>query len=258
MTQKNDAEIIKKLRKDLKKQLGITKYLFFRSEYAEIKHILKQNDDDFLSYVMNKELNLYTKSIIICTTGPIEVCSSLFGNYIVPSEEITNNIQSYSFNHYNLQKYFKSQNSIPLHENPLRMLKFLGVKDGELNDSSWLDAGRLLQEERVKKLEIQQQTLELNLPQALLQIKETIHKQQAKLAAKTLFKKRCKTQVQILAEILHCFDMETNEFDVDQFKTVLAKTPSRGMPSKLIQNLAQLSHNAVVFGLTLNRKIKLA
>lgn len=263
-----EAMVINRLRDGLQKQLNVIKYCFFSKEYAEIKQIVQQNDDVILSYLMKKELNLYLKSIIVCTTGPIEIVNALFGAYVLNSKLFIQKIQPFSFNNYNLKKAFQSLNSIPLHENSLGMLRFLGVGDGEINDSSWLDSGRQLQEIRVKKLAVQQEELASNLPESFLQIRQEMEahlNKQLNAPYKALFKTQAQTK--LLQELLQCFKQEENEFDAAEFKTVILSTNlcqssilSRlffRRTKRLINDLESLSHRAILFSLTQNRKVKL-
>lgn len=262
-------EVILKLRKNLKKQKNPVKCLFFNEEYREIKHILNQNDEDFLIYMMKKELNLYLKSIIVCTTGPIKISNALFNGYVLDSKEFSQSIQPYSYNNYYLQKAFKSRNSLPLHENVLGMLRFLGASEGELNDSSWLDSGRTLQELRVQTLKKQQNQFILNLPHSLLQIKWDIE-QQITTSSNRLSKlsPKRKLQLEALKQILICFHETNNtlEFDTQRFKTILLKYPASrhkfftaqtfNPAKKLIQSLQNISNHAIMYNVTKDRKIK--
>lgn len=257
--QETDAAIIKKLRKDLKNQLNVIKSLFFRKESAEVNHVLQQDDEVFLDYLMKKELNLYLKSIVICTTGPMVLSNALFGGYVLDTEDFTKIAQSLSFHHYKLQHAFKSLNSIPMHVGLLGMMRFLRKRDGEVNDSSWLESGRLLQEIRIKTLEEQQKKLAVNLSQSLLKIKGEIEASLAKFSNNSqgiFFKTQKKANKEVLEKILKCFHQEGNEheFDIDQFKTILLSNV--GQMKKPARDLEQLSYSAVVFGLTQNRKIK--
>ncbi|MDR3442298.1 MAG: glycosyltransferase family 88 protein [Legionella sp.] len=263
-----EAMIIKRLKDELQKQLNVIKYCFFSKEYAEIKQIVRQNDKVVLNYLMKKELNLYLKSIIVCTTGPIEIVNALFGAYVLNSKLFIQKIQPFSFNTYNLKKAFQSLNSIPLHENSFGMLRFLGVGEGEINDSSWLDSGRQLQEMRVKKLAVQQEELASNLPESFLQIKQEMEahlNKQLNTPYQVLFKTQ--EQTKLLQELLQCFKQEENEFDAAEFKTVLLSTNLRQgsilsrlffrKTKRLINDLESLSHRAILFSLTENRKVKL-
>lgn len=251
-------EVIHKLRNNLCKQLHPIKYLFFKKEYTEIQQILKQNDNELLNYLMKKELNLYLKSIIVCTTGPIKISKALFDGYLFDIHEFSQKIQPYSFNTYTLQKSFQSQNSIPLHENPLGMLIFLGKSEGEVNDSSWLESGRKLQEIRVNALKEKQKEFALNLPCSLLKIREDIEKQVTKSFT---------SQKEVLEQVLKCFreDNAVTEFDTKQFKTILGVHGFKNKffpkftlnnTQKLLRTLSELTNNAIIYSLTTDRKIK--
>lgn len=257
----SSADTIQRLRNELEQNLNLVKFLFFNKEYAETKQLLQLNDNDFLTYCRKKEINLYLKSIIVCTTGPVEIANALFSKYVMDSPELIKKVQPLSFNHYQLQHAFKSPNSIPLHENPLGMMKFLGASEGEVNDSSWLESGKQLQEARIKTLKAQKEFFSSNLSQSLLSIKKDLETNLQK-SSKPLFKKRNETQKQLLNEVLECFHEEQEyDFDVEQFQSILLKkndqvTHLYFSPTKrLIQDLQKLSHEAVVFGLTQQRKI---
>ncbi|WP_428414179.1 glycosyltransferase family 88 protein, partial [Legionella sp.] len=256
----SSTDTIQRLRNELEQNMNLVKFLFFNKEYAESKQILQLNDDDFLTYYRKKEINLYFKSIIVCTTGPVEIAHALFGKYVMNSPELINEVQPLSFNHYQLQHAFKSPNSIPLHENPIGMMKFLGASEGEVNDSSWLESGKQLQEARIKTLKAQKEVFSSNLSQSLLTIKKDIENNLQK-SSNPLFKKRSETQKQLLHEVLDCFHEEQEQdFDVEQFQSILKNnnqaTRLYFSPTKrLIEDLQKLSHEAVVFGLTQQRKI---
>ena len=268
--EENDASVIHRLRAKLQKELNLIKYLFFSKEYAEMKSILQQNDDAFIVYLMKTELELYLKSIVVCTTGPLEISRALFNGYVLDTKKIVDIVHPLSFNYYNLQKAFQSPNSIPLHENILGMLRFMGVDKGVVDDSSWLESGRVLQEGRAHKLEEQQQELASNLASSLLEIKEHMFIQLQRVSQKSnkiFFKRRQETYKAALQEILSCFHHEKNEFDVAQFKSILVASPMQHADAfsslffkdiqEQIKHLEKISYNAVVFRLTENKKIKL-
>ncbi|MFT4059119.1 MAG: glycosyltransferase family 88 protein [Legionella sp.] len=260
-TEETHADIIQRLREDLKKQCTLVKRLFFSKEYTEIKETLRQDNEFFLHYLMNKELNLYIKSIIVCTTGPIQISNALFKDYVVDIPTFAAKIQPLSFNHYHLQKSFRSQNSIPMHESILGMMRFLGANEGEVNDSSWLESGQILQEQRVKKLEQIRNELALSLPHSLLKLKLDITLQINKLSKVSMFKKSKNAQKEALERILACFHNEL--FDIKEFETVLMSLDFvltgvfPNQTKKLIYSLKKLCGNAVIFRLAQNRKIKL-
>ncbi|MBI2785237.1 MAG: hypothetical protein HYX60_02565 [Legionella longbeachae] len=221
----SDEAVIKRLRKDLQAQLGLIKFVFFNTEYSLIKCILEQDDEQFLSYLMEKERDLYLKSIVVCTTGPIEVSKALFNAYVVDTTQFMKEVQPLSFNYYGLQKAFRSQNSIPLHENVFGMLKFLGEDNGKLNDSSWLYSGSKLQASRIKKLVVRQEELALSLPDSFTTIKydieEYLQKASKNFLNKIFFKTRNKEKISTFELILSCFNEAENTFDINQFKNVI-------------------------------------
>jgi len=269
--EESHTDVIARLRNNLQQQLGLVKYFFFYKEYAEIKYLLSQDTNQFLTCLMKKELNLYLKSIVICTTGPVEISNALFKGYVFSSEEFTQKVLPLSFKHYNLQKSFQTQNALPLHQGFLGMLCFLGVQDGELNDSSWLESGRKLQDHRTEQLKKRQKTLTLNLPVSLAELKEEIQahiKKISKQSFANLFKIRKEAQIKTLNAILKCFNQENNEFDITQFKSVSRNiylhkksTVIHGLlyykTQKLINVLDKLCHESVMFSLAKNKKINL-
>ncbi|KTC78605.1 glycosyltransferase family 88 protein [Legionella cincinnatiensis] len=250
-------DIINRLRKELQSQLNLIKYLFFSKEYSLIKYTLEANDEKFLSYLMKKEHDLYLKSIVICTTGPIQIANSLFNDYVVNIDKFRKEIQPLSFNYYGLQNAFRSQNSIPLHENVLGMLKFLGVEDGELNDSSWLNTGKELQASRIKQLAMRQQELALSLPLSFSTIKN--HLEAHIINSSRVINKINQEKMKTLRLILNCF--QENEFDILQFKKVLLSIEHQSKDIytyKLIEDLKKLTHEAVIFSLAKEKKIEIS
>jgi glucosyltransferase Lgt1/2/3 len=254
--QESDKAVIQRLRNQLKLQRTLIKYLFFFKEYVEISDVLQRDDECVLAYIMQKELNLYMRSIVVCTTGPIQISKALFGGYIVEREEFIQNVRPLSFNQYGLRKAFQSQNSIPMHESLFGMLRFLGTGEGVVNDSSWLDSGRQLQELRALKLIEHQQTLLERLPNSLMELRNGIRKQIEHLSG-TLFKERRIQKKETLEKILACFSDNVNhsEFDVTQFQSILVTSYFNNQTQRLIQALRELSHEAVIFNLTQNRRI---
>ncbi|MGL5741716.1 MAG: glycosyltransferase family 88 protein [Legionella sp.] len=253
-------EVIHRLRKELQAQLSWIKYLFFNKEYSLIKRTLYSNDDKFLTYLMKKERDLYLKSIVVCTTGPIQIANALFNNYVVDEDKFRKEVQPLSFNHYGLQNAFRSLNSIPLHENVLGMLKFLGVNDGELNDSSWLDSGKKLQASRTKQLAAQQKERAANLPLTLSAIKANIESllQKSKKSPYSFLKRKNELKTETLQRVLLCFNQ--GELDVLQFKKVLSQTKQQRLDvstQKMLDDLEKLCQDAVLFNLTKDKKIKL-
>lgn len=257
--QETHEDVIKRLRKDLQTQLNLVKYLFFSKEYSLIKRILEKNDDRFLAYLMKKERDLYLKSIVVCTTGPIQISNALFNGYVVDADKFIKEIQPLSFNHYGLQNAFRSQNSIPLHENVLGMLKFLGVDEGELNDSSWLGSGKRLQASRTKLLAVRQKELALSLPVSFSTIKEDVEKYRQKIMQIPQSISSGKNQEKIgdLKLILSCFN-QNNEFNILQFKNILLSLHRHdGYIQQVVEELENLCHDAIIFSLAKDKKIKL-
>lgn len=253
----SSKEIIKRLRKELQSQLNLVKYLFFNKEYSSIQHSLEATDGKFLSSLMHKEHDLYLKSIVICTTGPIQIANALFEGYVVDFAKFKKEIQPLSFNYYGLQKAFRSQNSIPLHENIFGMLKFLGVEDGELNDSSWLNTGKKLQESRIKQLTVRQQELAKSLPFSFYTVKNNLEAYITNF--NPVLNEKNQEKMKMLKLILNCF--QKNEFNILQFKKVLVIVKQQQNDlylQRLLANLENLCHEAVIFSLTKDKKLKLA
>lgn len=208
---------------------------------------------------MKKECDLYLKSIVVCTTGPIQISNALFNGYVVDTDKFIREIQPLSFNHYGLQKAFRSQNSIPLHENVLGMLKFLGVNEGELNDSSWLDSGKKLQASRTKLLATRQKELAISLPLSFSTIKNDMEKyirEVTKIPHRS-FSGEKHALTGDIELILSCFNQK-NEFNILQFKKILHTIhPHDVYTQKLIEDLENLCHEAIIFSLAKDKKIKL-
>lgn len=208
---------------------------------------------------MKKERDLYLKSIVICTTGPIQISNALFNGYVVDTDKFIREIQPLSFSHYGLQNAFRSQNSIPLHENVLGMLKFLGVNEGELNDSSWLDSGKKLQASRTKLLAARQKELAMSLPLSFSTIKNDVKKYIQKMtptSCHTFLKEEEQTKIEDIKLILSCFNQE-NEFNILQFKKILANIHQHQQDvyvQKLIEDLENLCHDAIIFNLAKDKK----
>jgi len=267
-----DDAIIQRLRKELASQLGIIKWLFFRKEYNEIKDILANNDEQFIAEMMKKERSLYLKSIVICTTGPIEVARSLFNTHVLNTDDINQVVRPYSFSYYDLHKAFLSNNVIPMHENAFGMLRLLGADVGELNDSSWLEEGIALQETRQQKLARYQTHLAHHLPRSLatMQVKIETHLYALNQAAQGFFsffgKHTRENKIEELKNILTCFDK--NEFNINDFRQLLTEIHCH-KPSlfarifyrhsqTLIEDLEHLCVEAIVYRLAKDKKITLS
>lgn len=266
-------DVIIKLRLDLKTQLTFIKWLFFQKEFKEIKTILAKNDNDLINYLMNKEKGLYLKSIVICTTGPIEISNALFKNYLLNYKVFIKTVLPLSFNSYGLQKSFQSKNSIPINQNILAMFKFLGTNDGDYNDSSWLDEGITLQKEREQKILVRQEelfcTLSYKLHYLYTQIKQYIKQLESSKTIKCLkifklFKFKIERKIYILQQTLECFDNANNYFNILKFQVILRevnqtkKKFANIFPNKfykIIITLHNLSDDAYRYNLTLNKKI---
>lgn len=229
-----EEQVIHRLRKELYDQLGIIKWFFFNKEYCDIKAALAKDDAGFLEYLMKKERSLYIKSIVVCTTGPIEVGKALFGDYVLESERFNSEVTPMSFNHYGFKRAFQSQNSIPLHESVMGMLFFLGRADGEVNDSSWLEEGVALQGTREDKLKAQKLQFEQQFPGELKSTKLAIETniERLEIESKSGFSlfgisaQARQAKLEALRQTLNCFHEETCEFDIDQFRSVLSSIHS--------------------------------
>lgn len=269
-----DEAVIKRLREHLSKQLGFIKWLFFGQEYSEIKKILALPDQELISLLMKKERSLYLRSIVVCTTGPIAIASSLFKGYVFNSKYIQEKIEPFSFNSYGLQRAFISKNSLSLHDNVLTMLHFLGAAEGERNDSSWLEEGANLQALRGAVLEQRKQALSNSLPYTLMTLKTKIMRHATSLLDNSngffaLFgQERRKAKLNVVFAALSCFkENPENEFDLAEFRRVLDEVYPKELQAfsglfynrtkALIQELERYTHEAIILGLTTNHRIKL-
>lgn len=272
-TQDTDNEtLIQQLKTELKSQLTLVKWIFFRKEYNDISNILKQGDDEFLKYVMMQERSLYLKSIVVCTTGPIAIAKALFNGYVFSMQEFSQNVQKYSFNTYGLKRAFQSKNSIPMGENFIGMMNFLGAEEGVLNDSSWLESGQALQNQRGHTLSEQKEIFKKELPGMLEQSKSDITAHIRKLEqdkngfwAWLFGNEKRKAKIEALNQVLSSFSEDC--FDTNTFKTGLCsiRTNSKQVFSglfssrtkSLIDKLTATAYTAVGFSLTKNRKVSL-
>ncbi|BCA94412.1 hypothetical protein TUM19329_07730 [Legionella antarctica] len=270
--EETDKSVIQRLRKNIKRQRGIIKWLFFRNEYSEIKKILALSDRELITGFMKKEYSLYLRSIVVCTTGPIAIAKSLFKDYFFDTKYFYEKIQPFSFYNYDLTKAFLSKNSIPLHENVLRMLYFLGAGEGELNDSSWLEEGARLQETRDKIIAERRKVLQLTLPNILEELKKDLvwHIKKIEDDSKTYWTfigaVQREVKINALRDTLACFRVTPpNVFDIREFKKVLRtkKLTKNGFSGlfynetqKLIKKLEHYSYEALFYGLTKNHKIQ--
>lgn len=266
-----NTEVIQRLRTNLSNELGFIKWLFFNNEYNEIKNMLLQQDDILIDYLMKKERTLYLRSIVVCTTGPIAIAKALFNGYVFSTSEFKAGIEQYSFNHYDLQQAFITKNSIPIHENLFGMMKFLGTKDGELNDSSWLENGAHLQKTRGERLIEEKTRLESRLSSVFTLLKEKIQKQIQQINTDSQgvlgFYRSSSRQLKVktLTEALYCFNEEGDFFDTEKFSTVLKGLQGKedevfaglfhSKTQELIGELDHYAKNATLLGLTKNRYI---
>jgi glucosyltransferase Lgt1/2/3 len=265
-------EVILRLRKELATQQSFSKWLFFRKDYHETRAVLAQTDDKLISYLMKKERSLYLKSIVICTTGPIEVANSLYDTYVMDFKEVNEKVRPSTFSHYELHNAFLSRNVIPLHEDPWSMLKFLGADVGELNDSSWLEEGMNLQQVRQVKLVEKQRQLVADLPFFLSTAKKDIESHLNKLEQEAegwlgfWGRTRRDAKIAALKEVLGCFDEKNQSFDIAIFRqlsenmdknTVFAGFFSR-RTEDLFQSLEQLCHEAIVLRIAKGKKLPVA
>lgn len=266
------ADTIIRLRKDLNEQLGFIKWLFFNNEYREIKAVLKQSDDALIEYLRKRELNLFIKAIVICTTGPLAISDALFDGYVIDKAKFQKEIINYSFHKYNLNKAFQSNNSIPPNINLIQMLYFLGANEGDLNDSSWLDSGKHLQGIREKTLYEKKQQFVTSLSKNLDNFRVNIEKRINYLKSKNMtgffkyfdfFKQRREAKINALTKALECFDCDGN-FNTTAFKEVFAneqknKLTFKGIFSTNTKNLFEegmhLSYLARIYRLTKNQTI---
>ncbi|CEG56091.1 glycosyltransferase family 88 protein [Legionella fallonii] len=266
-----DKEVILRLRKELNEQLGFFKWLFFRSEYNEIKNALQQSDDDLIAYLMKKERTLYLKSIVVCTTGPIAIAKFLFDGYVFNSDNFDEEIAPYSFNSYGLKSAFQSKNTISMNESIWGMMNFLGSEEGALNDSSWLETGAQLQKSRAELLDERRNQLRESLPQEFKNFKKNIEEQIQQLEENSkgfwglFFADRKREKIKALQAVLTCYNGDS--FDTNKFREVLNDIqPNIDMvyagwfshkTQDLIEGLKALSHQSIVFMLTQERQIDL-
>ncbi|MDF1645545.1 MAG: glycosyltransferase family 88 protein [Legionellaceae bacterium] len=263
--------VVKKLRAQLASELSTMKWLFFKKEYHDIKTAVTQFDDNqLLAYLMKKERTLYLKSIVVCTTGPIAISKFLFHGYVVDSSYFSRYIQQFSFNNYRFKDIFQSKNSIPMHERPLGMMRFLGTQDGELNDSSWLESGATLQQSRTQTLNDRKVTIKDNLSNKLtysiIDIEQHIERLRADshgLFSQYIGRNHREAKIKALHDALSCFKEDPAEFNTTEFRQKRAAwNPSQvyaGLLSshtkKLLDTLEDIRYEAIIFGLTKDRKL---
>ncbi|MFI4919022.1 MAG: glycosyltransferase family 88 protein [Legionellales bacterium] len=268
------AAEIQRIRTELRQQLSTIKWLFFSKEYNEISQMLRQTDEVLLSQLMKKECSLYVKSIVVCTTGPISIANCLFHDYVFDHQVFNQDVRRFSFNHYDLRTAFQSKNAIPMYENILGMMKFLGAEDGKLNDSSWLEEGANLQAARGELLVLRKQALCLSLPAVFAGLKQDLknHIQTLEDNSKGFYglflQERKQEKLVLLNAALACFKEEpASVFDIREFGSLLTQVAEnksdvyaglfQHQTQDLIEKLAKNCQEAVVFGLTTNRKLSL-
>ncbi len=219
-----DAQVIQRLRQDMKEQLNFIKWFFFNKEYHTIQTALKQNDDKFVAYCARRDRSLYIKSIVVCTTGPIAIAKALFGHYVLNSSELNEKVVPAAAYSYRLNEHFESQNSIELHENVLSMLRFLGKEDGELNDSSWLEEGEKLQQSRetvfFEKLQNDLYRLKSNAEQRLYALENP------KFGFSFVNKNQLQAERFALQNLLACF-INDNTVDLELFFSLTQHAPQK-------------------------------
>jgi glucosyltransferase Lgt1/2/3 len=272
-TGESSNDVIKRLRAELKGHLSFIKWLFFRSEYEEIKKVLTQNRTQFVEYMMKKERTLYLKSIVICTTGPIEVGRSLFGSYVMSSRKVDAEVRPLTFSNYDLHHGFLSRNVIPLHEDPISMLRYLGTDVGELNDSSWLDEGMALQGNRQTILLGMKERLAAVLPAKLTQLQSRIESQLQLLHRESkgifgfIWAARREEKIKVLERLSRCFNMEKQSLDVAAVKKIFANTSLNWdqifagffstRTKNIIDELKKLCYEGTVFRVAKGKKLSL-
>lgn len=264
-----NKDIIQKLRNECQSQLGFIKWLFFRSEYQQISRMLELNDEKFVTALLKKEKSLYIKSIVVCTTGPIAVMDAYFGKCVLSSSEIDQKAKHVAFSSYGLDKAFLSRNVVPLHQDPVSMLRYMGADVGELNDSSWLEEGMSLQARKQKALLEEKRVFEAYLPDALTMLHQNITSKITQLKEQDdelfafIFRKRRHAKIDALTQVANCFDQTDGlNFDIAAFRRCVAKVDPRaydGVFSRetetLIKQIESLCHKAIVFRSTDESKI---
>lgn len=258
--EQSHEEIIAYLREDLQQQLSFVKWLFFRKEYKELVQLLALDDAHFITAMMKKERSLYLKSIVVGTTGPLEVTRSFFGRYDLDSEEVDRLARPAAFSHYNLHKAFLSRNVIPLHQSVWGMLRYLGASVGELNDSSWLEEGMHLQRNKAKKLEELRDDLVAEFPVLIMLAKQDIKKQinnlsfekESLIGSLNSYRKIAKRVA--LQRILDLLEEDQEIVDLRRLRLILTaiKTNSRVMSGNishrtqsLVEDLDKLCEKAI-------------
>jgi glucosyltransferase Lgt1/2/3 len=262
----SDEDVIKRLRAELKKQLSITRRLFFKRDFDEINKAFRSCDKDLLAYVMKKERTVYLESLVICTTGPITISKALFGNYVFKPKYFSAHVEDYSFKKYKLEKQFASANSMKLHENLLGMMRFLSADPGKLNDSSWLESGIALQGSREEQLKEYKNLFKRVLPYTLFVMQKEIERHLRKIEKQEKSHHTPQRAAKILAlqKVLTCFN--DGRFDVQLFrqvfdeakrnkKTVFASS-STSHVKQLLTLLDKTRHEATILDLVQDKKLQ--
>jgi glucosyltransferase Lgt1/2/3 len=263
--EETDAQVIERLRADLKKQLTFVRKTFFKKDYEEIKSVLKKNDHDLLEHLMKKERSGYLSAIVVCTTGPINIARGLFNEYVLKPRPFRKDVEPYSFKKYKLNQFFLSNNSMKLHENLIGMLEFLGAEEGKLNDSSWLETGAALQGTREEKLAQIKTMLARSLPYTLSVFEKEIaqHLHKIEKQERRMHTPQREAKIRALKKVQDCFS--SGQFDVKKFRNVLedAKrnkktvfaSSSKSKVKELFTLLDKVCHDAKVFSLLKDNKL---
>jgi glucosyltransferase Lgt1/2/3 len=119
-----------------------------------ISELLSLNDDKLTTCIREGYRELFIRDSVICTTGPINIKYSLFGNEIMLKNEILEKVAPYSFAHYGLNVLFSANDS-------LEFLKDEFELDAKgKSDASWLADGKTLMLEDDKSIEQAVETLQ--------------------------------------------------------------------------------------------------
>ncbi len=101
-----------------------------------ISELLSLNDDKLTTCIREGYRELFIRDSVICTTGPINIKYSLFGNEIMPKNEILEKAAPYSFAHYGLNVLFSANDSLEFSKDEFEL-----IAKGE-SDASWLADGK--------------------------------------------------------------------------------------------------------------------
>lgn len=141
-------------RNDLKKNLGFWGWLRLPSQkYQEIKEIIDIKDDrDFLDILRKESRSSLLKKAVVYSSGPFAVMTALFPKLFYTGEAIDNEIRSFAFSHYNLDKAFSSNNSCRFHTTRNEFVKSMANGERQICDLSWLEVGVEAQGKREEKI----------------------------------------------------------------------------------------------------------